>query len=581
MSDLSLVEMGRQIAQDDEALQRNLAQYNARDLDPRRQAEAITVAKENNLPVDTTYRNLDGLRKRKPDINWEQLDKDAPSLKKALEKNPEMMSVAQMEVNELSNVERVFRSIGQAFTQTTGAFEESYLWGRDMDGIATPEDMQRLEQFDKDRKKEPNYFGTYDPWNIPAQATGAVTSTVIPLIRSWDEVLQGMFAGGVIGASAGPGVVPGIITGGAWGANLGFLKENFQFHRGDIWGEARTTLDENGEPLGRDVSYALAVGGAAINTGLERVGFGVISKAVPGLDKIFGKGAKELIGLAAKNPAVRKSFDRIGKILRAGATESATELAQEVTKLELIMAAGGVTDEEGNSLADTRMERYPAAAYGGLVGGTAIAGGGQAVDAGITTFKSARAKAKGESFRDLGRALKSSEVAKMSPETMQAFAETLDEDSTTVMEVPAEAVQRLFQRAQGLVDDGEETGEFIGFVSPEQLQLDFPELMEQLNDAEATGADLNLSAKDFIKIAQMEGFDEFSQDIRSAEGEITEREAIALEEEMQTVQEQVEQGELELQPEAFDLRDNIEQKLVAEGIDPTAAATQATVFAAT
>ena len=150
---------------------------------------------------------------------------------------------------------------------------------------------------------------------------------------------------------------------------------------GKSTGKPRETLDEEGVPLDHDVSWTVAAAGGAIGTALERIGLKSVSKAVPGLDKLMSFGGKELIQLAAKNPVARKHIGAVGKILRAGATEGITELLQSVVALEGIMLAGGVTDEGGSRLADSRLERYPEAAYSGVVGGGGIAAAGPGFEA--------------------------------------------------------------------------------------------------------------------------------------------------------------------------------------------------------
>ena len=182
----------------------------------------------------------------------------------------------------------------------------------------------------------------------------------------------------------------------------------------------------------------------------------------------------------------------------------------------------------------------------------------------VQSWVQVKAKAKAQSLRELGGNISSSELAKMSPETIEAFANVLDEDSQVSLSVSPDAVRKLFQ------EEG---------MTGEQLELMFPNVAAQLEDVQATGAEIDLTAYDFMKISKMGGFDEFISDVRAAPDEITEREALDLEAQVESIKE-----EMDADPEAVlpgsDLQPGIEEQLLQAGRDPEVAKRESSILAA-
>jgi hypothetical protein len=541
-------------------------------ISPELQAKALPLAKAAGLPIDTARRNIDQLQ---ADAAKPALDKAkviAPSYAAMLQ-TADHGPIAQSAVSEMPWFERVMRSYGQALTGGFEDLESSDIGYRRMQGTATPQDLERLKELKQAGKARTDFrldpvtsFFQYPVASAPATAT--------TFARTWDEVLLGAgtgaaaagTAGLVTGPGAGAAAVGGAVTGAGIGLRVGLVKEGYEQLAGDAYNEALSVLDAEGNPLDENAAYTIATFAGGVGAVAELLPFEKALDTMPFLKGVVGKeGARTLAKLAADNPAARASLARIGRVLKVGGAEAFTEVLQEATQLESIIAAGGVTDEDGNVLADQRLDRYGQAAVGGFAGGTTLGAAGETITAGVEKVQSVRqqrAEAKKTALVELGDKIRSSKVGAMSPETIVAHARQIDADGGgPQMSAPAEAVLSLFQ-AEGL--------------TAEQIQAEFPTIAQALDEATQTGADVPLNAEAITKLARLEGFTGLADDIRTAPGELTAREAREQGTELDTLVADVSEEDKRMAVRAS-IESQYTQQLVAAGTEPRAAATMAKV----
>ncbi len=562
ISDLDLVDISLENEQRAQQIETSIAVDQNKAIKPEDQARAIRIAEREKLPVDVVRRNLDQFED--DPLDPQRLQSETPSLAK-LATTP-YGPITQYDVETMGWLERFFRGSGQSFESGVEGLEVSDIGYKWRQGQATPEDLARLKELRDAQKQNVDYrLGVVgDLIQYPVQSAPATAATVI---RTWDEVLLGAGTGLAAGAVTGPGAIAGATTGAGIGARVGFVKESFEQLAGNAYVEAMFSLDADGNPLDEDTAYAISTFAGSIGAVAELLPFEKALDTMPFLKGVVGKeGARRLAGLATQNPAVRASLARMGRVLKVGGAEAFTEVIQEATKLESIIAAGGVTDEQGNVLADQRLERYGEAAVGGFAGGTTLGAAGEAVTATVDKVQSVRAKraeAKQQALVELGDRIRTSKVGTISPETVVAHAKQMDADGAApTMSAPAEALVQLFQ-SEGL--------------TPEQVQTQFPAVAQAIEEAAQTGAEVALNAETVVKLARLEKFADITGDIRTAPGELTANEAKQADTELNQMLESMSEEDIAKAVNASVHKDVMNQ-LVAAGTDPKVAETQAKLF---
>lgn len=495
------------------------------------QAKAIPVAKENNIPVDVARRNLRGLEEQKQRDNFLNIIDRKGALSKlaadpthgpiAVENADELNDLEQrLNVYKMGTVERTARGLSQSFV---GGFEDDELMvlgSKVMEGTATPEDEKRAAEIQASQKKRTDYQLGFTG-QVFQSVAGSAPGMANTMVGAIDEALIGgaaataMALPGSVGPQGAATLPSAFLLGAGWGARYGYIKESYKRLSGGAFLEARSVLDANGNPLDAQTIYGIAATAGTIGALVEIIPVQKATENLPFLNGIAGKqGAKWLAEQAAKNPALRGWFARVGRIAQTGGAEAFAELVQEVAQLESIIAAGGVTDENGGTLADQRGERYTMATVAGAAGGMTFAGAGEAltaVEQRVSQMRLERADAKKQALIELGDKIRNSKTGAMSPETIVAHARQIDADGGgPQMSAPAEALITLFQ-SEGL--------------TAEQIQTQFPEVVAALDDGSQGNAEVPLNAETIVKLAKLEGFTGLAEDIRTAPGEFTAREA--------------------------------------------------------
>ena len=143
-------------------IQQKIIERQVWDRDPKRAAEALSLARERGVPPSVMYRKLDEF-KRPPQIDYEKMRREAPGLA-GLMSSASYLPILQADADNLSWVEKNW---GEFNKRIDSAFESSelgrlgYKWAQ---GTATEEEKQRVRELQRLQASRPDYdVAWYDP----------------------------------------------------------------------------------------------------------------------------------------------------------------------------------------------------------------------------------------------------------------------------------------------------------------------------------------------------------------------------------------------------------------------------------
>lgn len=559
----------------DQVIQRKIQEQRVWRRDPKRAAEALTLANERGIPASVMYDKLEEFKR--PQVDYEKMQRNAPILF-GLMGNTAYTPILQSDVENMSGFEAGWNELQKRIAETSETDEMGLLGEKWSNDSATEADIKRIEEIRNLQSSRPDYeLGWANPFYYAGVTAGVGLDLGLSGARALPIAGAGAAGGAVTGAGAGAalgtftipfvgtatGAGGGAVLGGAagFGAGLraGFAVDSYKKQKGLTFIELMYSFDENGNPFDRDTAKAISTSVGAINAALDVVGVEFVAKAFPGVKDMLGG---KLIQTVTTNPAARNALVKMYRIAQAGLGEGTTELLQSITELETTLQAGAVFDSEGGQRAEQRSQ-YPTAFGEGFIGAAGLATVGQGAQS-IVDARKARAEAARQRLVELGDKIRNSKVPALSPETMSEFARSLDDSNPSQMTAPVEAVVKLFQEE--------------GFT-PEQIEQRFPGLTASLEEAQQGNAEVKLKAADVVKMAQLKGYDEFTSDIRIGEAP-TAKEAARLNEEGDSLIADV-GAEEQRQAVQASIESEIAQQLTAAGQEQRAAQTQAKLFTST
>lgn len=210
------------------------------------------------------------------------------------------------------------------------AGEDSF-WTR---GLSVKETKTAIDKFEKEKEETKQTLG------------------IIESLKQGD--MAGVAAGIINGVTNGIGSVAYMFGTGGAGFAADYVADSYVEYnkiKAENEGKSLKQLIDDGE-----ASNAVPVAMGAVMTGLERIGFGAISKGVKGAVK--GSGGQTIIGGLSKDIAEKVFYNKgaraTANIISTGATEFTTEVLQnaaEAVNKELGSIAG--TEREGKILDNT------------------------------------------------------------------------------------------------------------------------------------------------------------------------------------------------------------------------------------
>ena len=510
-----------------ERIKKTVEGLKAQQRDKIKAAEAYRLSREEGLPMDIAYRQADKLTSRRKDVP--KFDPAAPASQSFAYQPDRLGMLDQDDVDKMGAIEKAWTQLSIYRTQNTEGLESADIGSRMLFGTATKQDETRLNEIRAQQSMRPEITDSNVIYGAGV-IDQAIKSTGQSFIRAWDEVAVGAGLGavtfGTIGGTTGTVVLPGFgtatgaaggaalgaVAGGVTGLKVGMASDAFQQVSGQVYLDAREMLDENGNKIDDDLAKGVAIFTGVMGGGLELVSLKLLKDSIPGLDNLLTKkGVTELVAKAQGNSAIRASLIALAK---AAAGEGLQEVGEQVSQVLSSMAVGGEYDANGEKLSAQLSPEELAKTFGwGAVGGAGISVGLQAGTKAVTStynFARSRVEAKRQTLVQLGDVIRKTGLSQRSPEAFAEYAAELDKAGESQMTAPAEALSKLFQDAG---------------LSADQISQSFPELAQHMSDAAESGSEVPISAQTFVKLAGLEGYDEFTKDIRTAPEEMTAREA--------------------------------------------------------
>lgn len=523
----SLVEQATQQAASAVKRQRAVAVIQGTRADPDRYQADKSIADAFGVGVDFVERNRDRL----DEINRRNelgtiLDK-SPQLADWYVQGDNPASIKRDELEHLGGLEWLWSSAVASFSSGQDQVELGRLRQRQMNGLATPEEIDRANtisatmgqrDFGADGWLEQGWTGAWAQipvmGNSILQASGAALATGTG------------FAGiAALGGQLGPQValpeeiitvpgafVSGVTVGGVWGS----WNSSFQMESGLAFDEFLQFTDENGQPLDEDVARVAAVVAGMGAASLETVADVALAKILPGVDKLFGGGAKATVKAALRQPSVRQALkDFAGNIFKAGATEITTEVMQEAVTVftgEVAKTYANTTGAEFTALTPEQvgerlMQAATQTAQVMTILGPVLAGTRLGAD-----VKRARSAKQGAAIMEaLAGHAEESELLKRLPEkARQAIKAMTANGPLQHVFISPDGLRQYFQ------DDPNALGEFA-----QQLGI-----VDEVNEALATGRDIQVPIETYyVNIAGTEIHEAIKDFVRVSQEAMTTNEA--------------------------------------------------------
>lgn len=329
----------------------------ARTSDPEKYAEISRIATRDGLTPDFVASNLDDLRSKATANDMRKMLEADPAVRRWFETGDNAKAVKHDDLHRLSGMRWLMSSVGEAWSEGWDQRRQADIRFRQMMGQATPDEIRLADKMDKQGKRDYGAEGFFQgaPAALAAQLPNLIGSTGQGFERAAYGATLGTAAGATVGAAAGGvGAVPGAVLGFGAGTTAGLLtgraEDNFRQEAGGAYGEFIRFRTDDGEAMDPAVARGAAMVAGVAAAGLETIGEAALERLIPGLDKVgvsslLRNGSREAIKEALQRPTVRAAFRAFGmNALKAGATEVATEVAQEAVVLlggELAKRADG------------------------------------------------------------------------------------------------------------------------------------------------------------------------------------------------------------------------------------------------
>lgn len=562
--------------QEDQNQQQRIKVANEVAPDYDRAARIFAVEANTDLPydvVDADLDNLEGLVKRKEFDASQYTDEvnGAPVFNAFAAEHPYHVAVLERDRKNLTRIERALNPIFLGWDAGWAMTEIAEIRDRQMSDFANPDnekDKARLDELGK--FMDGGNFGAdswYENMWVETGRQGAIMGWLTK--ESIGEVALGASIGAARGGFVGglPGAVTGAGVGALWGGRGGFTDAAFRMERGLAYDEY-LELGLNEE----DARWAAtAVGGA--NAALELLGFGALTKRIPGFDKILNDRIGGMINSVLSKPTMKHAIARATLKYGEGmATEILTEIMQESTLIVGKEVLKGRAVDRG----DIRPETTAPVDFWSQVGdiaaqtmyGTMLIGG---MGPGANLYRDSRnaydAKRLGAVWDAMGEATEASETRQKAPTKFKEFVDKLGGDDKTIT-IKASRFTEYFQE-QGM--DAEEVAISVGIT------------VEDLQSAQVGGWDIEIPAGQYLtKIAPSPHHAGLRNDLRAGSDKMSINEAISHDKNIKKTLEEIQALAAKEDPEQAKIDaehiEKIKTRLVETGTSPEAAEHQATLM---
>lgn len=475
----------------------------------------------NNIPEAERQVNLRGM-------NYDQMARELPVATDFLAENA---AIASDDIEPLSGLERTWKAFTSGIDRGSLQDELGPLHFKALTGNITPAEQAKRKELTEAMKANQSGTQIDGPLDWFLNLTGYTGRQMASSLR------EGAFGAGVgagafgttalIAGQAGPQIalpeefvtVPAATL---FGARAGFISAttvfNYQMEAGFAYDEYENLKDESGELLPRDVAQGAAAAVGLLNAGLETIGDLALAKLVPGLDRLLGAGPKEAVKELLKQPTFRAAIGQAGrKWAQASTVNGVTEALQELTVIlgreVSAQIAGGEFNQPG-LMQDA--ERIAQAGVEGAVGAAGVSIPASSIQAYSNVKQVQRLRANQAFMDSLAEGAGASKLRERMPEKFRDLVAKLKERGPVdSVYIPAEQFEKYFQSV-GV--DPAQVAEQVGATN--------------YREAQAAGTDVVISLEDYTTyLAATEHHAKLTSDIRLHQGDLTQREYEAFEQE--------------------------------------------------
>ena len=548
--------------------------------DPDESARIHGVQAKTNLPASVVAADLPNLEKRLKTgefnyDNYTDLINGAPAFNRFVAENPFHLSVLERDWRELSGLERAYRQTSLNWQKGWAITEIAEIRTRQLANFENPDnekDKAKLNQLHQ--LLEGGYFGAEGAMKFIAG--GAEQSAIMLWLtgQSLDEIAIGAAVGAARGAALGApaggvGALPGAVTGAGvgilWGGRAGFAEAAFRLERGLAYD------DYLGMGLDEEQARWASVGVGAANAALELIGFGALTKRIPGVSRIMNDRVGGVINSVLNKPTMRQAIARTTLKYGEGvATEIVTEILQEAT----LIVGREYLKGQAVAAGDIRPETLAPADFWSQVGeiavhtlyGVALIGGigpGTNFVSDVSKIKTANRHL--AAFEAMGDNAEKSKTHKDAPTMYEAFVQQLVGKDDKIR-VDARTFFEYFQE-QGM--DPEEVANSIGVTD--------------LGEAVTNGHDIEMAAGEYLaKVAPTPHHRALLRDLKSDSGNLSKNEAdtisAAMVKEVKELQALQAKEDPEQAREDAEFHTILKERLIEGGTSPEAAEFQAMIL---
>lgn len=499
---------------------------------PDVEAKLQQLSKRVGMPVDSV--RVDPVHAERQSvigsIDYGRLVRDNPITANFLTKQA---AVARDDVGTLTRIERAFTAFGQGVAKGSLQDDLGPLHYKAMVGTITPAEQARRKALADEMKAldaQPEKGDSPLSWFL--NVTGYTGRQMVSSIReAAPGAVVGAGAGATVGALAAP-VAPITVTGGAaLGARAGYISMstvyNYKTEAGFAFDEFEQIKTVDGKPLPRDVAQGAAAAVGLINAGLETVGEVALLKLAPGLDKLLAGGARQAVKTMLQRPTFRAAIAAAGKKwVKAASIEGVTEGLQEITViLGRELSQGVAPGEYAPTPIRQDVERVAQAAAEGAAGAAGVGAPATGVRAGMNIREVRIAQRNQDFMTALGESAQASKLRERLPEVFRDFvAKAREAGPVQNVYIPAEQFATYFQSQN--VDPAAVAAE-IGAAN--------------FSEAMAAGTDVVIPLENYAeKLAATQHHSGLLQDVKLHQGDLTMREAKAMEQRQADMQAELE-----------------------------------------
>jgi hypothetical protein len=470
----------------------------ARKLDPDRYTEASRIASRDGLPLDFVTANLDDLKSQATANDMRKVLEGTPTLKNWFLSGDNANTVKLDDLHKLSGLNWLYQATAENWNEGWAQRQSSDIRYRQIFGNASDEEVKAADKADKADKRDYGVEGFFQG-AIPAlaqQLPNMIGGLYEGVKKAPYAATLGTAAGAAVGSAfPGLGTAAGAASGFASGVSAGMIQgralDSFRQEAGGAYGEFLQIRGDSGERIDPAVAKGAALIAGVANSALETIGEAALERLVPGLDK-FGVGAllrngsRDMLKEAIKRPTIQAALRSFGgNVLRGGATEVGTEVAQEaITIMARIAAeknsAGEFQQMEPAEIATRLADTAEQTAQAMLVLTPALA----SPRFGRDLSNARRSEQARSMYEGANEAAKTTELRERAPEKYLDAVKSFLQDgkASDTVYVPSDKMTEMFQSME---------------LTPQDLDARIDGFSQRYAEAVATGGDVNIPMEEY------------------------------------------------------------------------------------